>query len=729
MSNFKSIVTKSVQLNGQELIFEVGRFAEQASGAVLVRYGDTVVHVTVVEGGDRSDLGYFPLFVEYQEKLYAGGIIKGSRWVKREGRPTDEAVLKARLIDRSIRPLFPQGYLKEVQVVATVLSVDNQNDPDIPALCGASAALAISSLPWQGPIAAVRLGLDKAGQYIINPTYDQLETSQLDLILSGSDQAVVMVEAGAQEVSETDVVKALKQGHQQVKKIIDTINQLVAEVGVKKQTIEEPKITVAVKKQVLAKTKSAIDDLIARLKTGASAKELQTIEAACIEDLSDQSAVDIKTAIYQYFKDSLRQQLFSQKIRPDNRKIDEIRPLSAQTGILPRTHGSAIFKRGSTQALTITTLGAPNLEQLIESMEGQETKRYIHHYFFPPYSVGETGRMGWPSRREVGHGALAERALLPVIPDEDAFPYTIRVVSEIMSSNGSTSMAAVCGSSLSLMDAGVPIKKPVAGIAMGLVADLDNQQKIKDYLVLTDIQGLEDHLGDMDFKVAGTATGITALQMDIKISGVTFEILATALEQAKTARLAILDVINKALPAPRPQVSPFAPKIAVLNIPADKIGEVIGPGGRVIRQIIKTTDCQVDVNDEGRVVITGADKEKVNQALNWIDGLTREIKAGEEFDGKVVRIEPYGAFVEILPGRDGMVHVSRLSLDFVANAHDVLKLGDTLHVRVREIDDQGRISLTALTPEQESQARQKQPAGRFDRSRSRRPNSRSPRRR
>jgi len=408
----------------------------------------------------------------------------------------------------------------------------------------------------------------------------------------------------------------------------------------------------------------------------------------------------INQTIEDYLKATLRNQLVAKKIRPDGRQPDQIRDLSSQVDVLPRTHGSGLFKRGSTQALTITTLGSPSLEQIIEDLEGETTKRYIHHYNFPPYSVGETGRMGWPSRREVGHGVLAERAIQPMLPDEDQFPYTIRVVSEIMSSNGSTSMAAVCGSTLSLMDAGVPLKKPVAGIAMGLVA------QDKQYIILTDIQGLEDHFGDMDFKVAGTKDGITALQMDIKISGIPFEVLEKALAQAKKARLTILDNMLKTISKPNAKVSQFAPKIETLNIPVDKIGELIGPGGKNIKKIIADTDCEVDVNDEGRVVITGVDADKLEQAYTWVDGLTREIEVNEEFDGKVVRIENFGAFVELLPGRDGMVHVSKLSTQFVKNINDVVKLGDTLHVRVNEIDDQGRVSLTTLTPEQEEQARQ-----------------------
>jgi len=694
------IIKKSVQINNKEITFEIGHFAEQATAAVLVSSGDTVVHITVMAGKENPELGYFPLSVDFQEKLYAAGIIKGSRWVKREGKPTDEAILKARLIDRSIRPLFPKAYMNEVQVAVAILSYDKETDADILGLCGTSVALSISEIPFQGPIAAVRIGMDDKDKLIVNPTNTQMLTSKLNLVVSGSDEAVVMVEADAKEVSEQKTLEGLKKAHQEIKKIITVINDLVKQVGKQKQQIVVEKIDESVKKQILDKAKTATDDLIARLQKSASKKDLYDIIDSVSADLEDIDSKLVKDVIEDYFNQALRDQLFSKKIRPDGRKSDKIRKLSSQVGILPRTHGSAMFKRGATQALTIATLGSPSLAQLIEDMDGETTKRYMHHYTFPPFSVGETGRMGWPSRREIGHGALAERALLPMIPDEDTFPYAIRVVSEVMSSNGSTSMASVCGSTLSLMDAGVPLKKPVAGIAMGLMKQNDQ------YIVLTDIQGLEDHIGDMDFKVAGTKDGITALQMDIKISGIPFKVLETALNQAKTARLEILDSMLKTLTEPRKQVSTFAPKVKSLNIPVDKIGELIGPGGKNIKKIIADTECEVDVNDEGRVTITGIDADKLEQAYTWVDSLTREIQAGEEFDGTVVRIENFGAFVELLPGRDGLVHVSKLSTDFVKNIHDVVKLGDTLHVRVNEIDDQGRVSLTTLTPEQEEQAKQ-----------------------
>ena len=702
------IITKTVKIGNQEIKLEVGRFAEQATAAVLVTSGETVVHVTVVAGKLKPELGYFPLSVDYQEKLYASGIIKGSRWVKRDGKPTDEAILRARIIDRSIRPLFPKEYMNEVQVVATVLSYDKQTDPDMLGLIGTSAALSISPIPWAGPIAAVRVGLTDKDEILINPTRVEQETSKIDLVVSGSKDAIVMVEAGAKEVSEDQTVKCLTEAQKALGKIVDTINELVAELKPVKVVVEAVKIDAKIQKQVMDKAKKDVDEVINRLQTGSGKEDLGTIEAVVLKDLPELASADIHSILEEYFIEKVRDQLVTKKIRPDGRKPDQIRELSSMVGVLPRTHGSAMFKRGQTQALTITTLGSPSLEQLIEDLDGETTKRYIHHYVFPPFSVGEAGRIGWPSRREVGHGALAERALEPMIPSKDTFPYTIMVVSEIMSSNGSTSMASGCGSPLSLMDAGVPLIKPVAGIAMGLMAKLTGT-KISDYTILTDIAGIEDHIGDMDFKVAGTRDGITALQMDIKVPGVTAEILSDALTAAKKARLTILEHMLKTLPEARKSLSKYAPKVLSLMIPVSKIGELIGPGGKNIKKIIADTESEVNVDDDGRVTITGVDAEKLQQAYDWVDNMTREIKVGEEFDGKVVRIENFGAFVEILPGRDGMVHISKLSPNFVQNIDEVVKMGDTLHVRVDEIDEMHRISLTALTPEQEEEAKRNRP--------------------
>lgn len=689
------MISQTIKLTDREIVLETGALAQQAS-SVLVKSGDTVVLVTAVAGRTNPALGYFPLFVEYQEKLFASGIIKGSRWVKREGRPTDEAILRARLIDRSIRPLFPAGYMNEVQVVATVLSYDTDHDADILGLIGASAALNLSPIPWTGPIAAVRI-----------------ENEKLNLVVSGSKAAIIMVEAGSKEATEAETVAALKESHEQIKTIIAGIEELTKKAGAKKEAVVEEKVDAPVKKQILAKAKTNLEALLDNLQATAATEvgprdAIDRIVSAVREELEEVDGKTVAAVIQEEFHQRVRERILVKKTRADNRRPEQIRELGSTVSVLPRTHGSALFQRGATQALTVTTLGSPSLSQLIEDLEGESVKRYIHHYEFPPYSVGETGRIGFPSRREIGHGALAERALEPVIPGEDKFPYTIRVVSNILSSNGSTSMASVCGSTLSLMDAGVPLVKPVAGIAMGLIAKVE-KNNIKDYVVLTDIAGLEDHLGDMDFKVAGTADGITALQMDIKIPGVTFEILEQALEQAKTARLAILEHMLKTLPEPRKAVSQYAPKITTITVPVDKIGEVIGPGGRVIKKIIAETGCEVDVDDDGRVVISGIDADKLKVARDWVDGLTREFAVGEEFDGKVVRIEAYGAFVELMSGRDGLVHVSRMATGFVKDPNDLVKLGDTLHVRVREIDEQGRVSLTALTPEQEKEAAQNRP--------------------
>lgn len=682
----------SLTLNGRTLSLETGRLAEQANAAVVATYGETMVLATVVMAGERADMDYFPLYVEYQEKLYAGGRIKGSRWVKREGKPSDEAILKARLIDRSIRPLFPQGFKNEVQIIVTVLSVDAENDADIPALLATSAALAISDVPWEGPVGAVRLGLvkqDGETNFMVNPTYSEREYSKVDLVVSGTPEAIVMAEAGANEVEETVMVKAFETAQAENRQVAQAIAAWAKKIGKAKVKLEmregqklEDELTrdeKAVLKQLLT-AEAAMDRL-----------QYQELMRSLVDKYGEKyPAGMIKEAASEAVRKLARAEILKSGKRPDGRKAEEIRPISGEVGVLPRTHGSAIFQRGSTQALTVITLGSPALEMLIESMEGEESKRYIHHYFMPPYTVGEVGRLGWPSRREVGHGALAERALEPMIPAEEEFPYTIRVVSEIMSSNGSTSMASVCGSTLSLMDAGVPIKKPVAGIAMGLIIDG------KKSIVLSDIQGMEDHLGDMDFKVAGTRDGITAMQMDVKVKGISLAVVKTALEQARQGRLFILDKMLAVLPAARAHISKYAPKISVLKVPEEKIGEIIGPGGRMIKKIIAATGAEINVEDDGTVTVAGMDREKIQQAVDWIKGLTREVQAGEMFDGVVKRIQPFGAFVEVLPGKDGLVHVSRMAAGFVADPNQVVSLGQTVKVKVIKIDDLGRIDLAML---------------------------------
>jgi len=688
----------TINVGGKPLKLEIGRVAQQANAAVLATYGETVVLVTVVAAGPRDDIDYFPLFVEYQEKLYAGGIIKGSRWVKRDGRPSDEAILSARLIDRSIRPLFPEGFKNELQVVATILSVDKQNDADIPALIATSAALTLSDIPFQGPIGSVRVGLQKDGKhnkFLINPDYSERETSHLDLVVSGTKDAIVMVEAGANEVSESNVLKAFTLAQKEISNISKSIAAFAKTAGKAKMSFEpkllDEDLLKKVEKDSVAEVKATIDAM-AKLQKRDSSEFVETLFAKYKEEVSKSN---IKKALDTLIKKAIRHQTITKKIRLDGRKPTDIRPISSQIAVLPRTHGSAIFTRGATQGLTITTLASPSREQLIESMEGESTKRYIHHYNMPPYTVGEVGRIGWPSRREVGHGALAERALVPMIPPVDEFPYTIQVVSEMMSSNGSTSMASVCGSTLSLMDAGVPIKKPVSGIAMGLMTDGKN------YVILSDILGREDFTGDMDFKIAGTKDGITALQMDIKVKGLPQEVLKDALNQALKGRLHILEKMLEPLSTPRKTLSPHAPRIKNTSIPVDKIGDLIGPGGKNIKKLMADTDTDISVDDDGKVFISGVTDEGIQKAVTWVEGLAHEVQAGEEYDGTVTRLMNFGAFVEILPGKEGLVHVSKMTTGFVKDPGDVVKVGDPVHVRVSEIDDQGRINLSMLTAEQE----------------------------
>jgi len=685
---------KSLKINGKELTLTFKKLAPQANAAVLAQMGETIILCTVTSTPPSEARNYFPLFVEYQEKLYAGGKIKGSRWVKREGRPSDEATLNARLIDRSIRPLFPKGYKNEVQVVITVLSVDGENNPDVLGICAASAALSISDIPWNGPVGALRIGL-KEKELFTFPTYQEQEFSDLNLVATGTEKDIIMIEAGSNEVEEEQIVKALNFANSHFKKITAFIKSLQKEFGTKKQSFKIEEIDSKQKSQIQKEAKKQVDTLINQTKDDKiDLSLLDNLKEKLTEDFDELSKKDIANTVDEYFKKQVRKNVLQKEKRIDGRKLNKVRPLSIEASVLPRTHGSAIFQRGLTQALTITTLGSPSLEQYIESMEGEETKRYIHHYYMPPYSVGETGRFGWPSRREVGHGALSERALEPVIPSEKEFPYTIRVVSEITSSNGSTSMASVCGSSLSLMDAGVPIKKPVAGIAMGLIAKTDKNNNITDYKVLTDILGLEDHLGDMDFKVAGTKDGVNAMQMDVKTRGITAEILQKGLAQAKEARLFILEKMKKTLPSAREKVSRYAPKIQVINIDPEKIGDVIGPGGKMIRQIINQTGVAMDVDDDGKVTIASKDPKGLEKAIEWVRGLTKEVKPGEMYEGKVKRILNFGAFVEILPGKQGLVHISKLADRYVKHPSDVVSEGDKVKVKVEEIDNMGRINLT-----------------------------------
>ncbi len=691
MSSMKK-VEHTFEVAGKKFTLSTGHVAGQATGAVIATYGETVILATVVSAPMRAPLDYFPLSVEYQERLYAGGRIKGSRWVKREGRPLDEEILTGRLIDRSIRPLFPKEYSgKEVQMMITLLSVDMENSPEITAAVAASAVLSISPIPWNGPIGVVRIGRVD-GKFIVNPITEELEKSDLDLVVSSTEKAIVMIESGGSEIPEDEMLSAIEMAQKEGKAIIKEINKFASSVNVTKISLEKEKNDEGVAKKVKSLANDEIKKLVAQMATKEAGysiyDEVKNAIKANFDDISEKE----KAGKYfdSLFKDEVRKLILSGK-RPDGRKHDEIRPLSAEVGFLPRTHGSAVFNRGQTQALSIATLGAPSLGQTIESAEGEETKRYMHHYSMPPYSVGETGRVGSPSRREIGHGALAERALLPVIPSEDEFPYAIRVVTEILSSNGSTSMASTCGSTLSLMDAGVPIKAPVAGIAMGLIVESE-----KEFAVLTDIVGLEDGNGDMDFKVAGTEKGITALQLDVKTLNLTVGILKEAFKKARDARINILSVMNSAISAPRPAVSKYAPKIRIIKIDPAKIGELIGPGGKVIKGIISRTGAQVDVDDEGNVFISAIDSAEVEKAITEIENIFKEPAAGEIYDGTVKRIQPFGAFVEILPGKEGMVHVSDMSDDFVNNPSDIVKIGDQIKVRVKEVDELGRVNLSML---------------------------------
>ncbi|MDD3706507.1 MAG: polyribonucleotide nucleotidyltransferase [Clostridiaceae bacterium] len=679
-----------LELAGRKLSIETGRIAQLADAAVLVRYGDTVVLVTACASAEpKQGIDFFPLSVDYEERLYAVGKIPGG-FIKREGRPTEKAILSARLIDRPIRPLFPHGYRNDVQVVATVLSVDQDNLPEIAAMVGSSAALSISSIPFQGPTGSVLVGRVD-GELVLNPNNEEREKSDLHLVVSGTKDAVMMVEAGAKEVPEDVMLEAIMFAHDNIRKIVAFIEEIVAKVGKEKKeyTVFKPEeeIEAAVREYATQKTLDAIrtPDKLERQEKIDAVKE-ETFEH--FEEIFPEKEKDIDEVLYDILKEQVRKLITEEGIRPDDRKLDEIRPISSEVGILPRVHGSGLFTRGQTQVLTIATLGALGDVQILDGLTEEETKRYMHHYNFPPYSVGETRFMRGPGRREIGHGALAERALEPMIPTEEEFPYTIRLVSEVVSSNGSTSQGSVCGSTLALMDAGVPIKAPVAGVAMGLMKEKGN------VAILTDIQGMEDFLGDMDFKVAGTREGITAIQMDIKIAGIDRPILERALEQARVGRLFILDKMLSVISEPRKELSPYAPKIITTRIDPDKIRDIIGPGGKTINKIIAETGVKIDIEDDGRVFIAATNQSAGDKALNIIESLVKEVKEGEIYLGKVTRLMTFGAFVEILPGKEGLVHISKLDTKRVEKVEDVVAVGDEILVKVTEIDKQGRINLS-----------------------------------
>jgi polyribonucleotide nucleotidyltransferase len=690
-----AIQTSETTVGGRVFSIETGRVAEQAGGAVIVRYGDTVVLGTATgSASPREGIDFFPLTVDVEERMYAVGKIPGG-FIKREGRPTEHSILAARLTDRPLRPLFPKGYRNDVHVVITVLSADRENDPDVIGITAASAALTLSDIPFAGPVGAVRVGYVN-DQIVINPTESELVGSQLDLVVAGTADAVMMVEAGAKELPEETVIEAIRKGHEAIQLLIKAQLDLQQKAGKPKRPFTAPQpdaeMTKAVHDYVTPRFAAAVNKTV-KAEREAALAEVQVGMLAELGEKYPDRQKEINGFYDSELKKFVRGQILDKSLRPDGRGPTDIRPISCEAGLLPRAHGSALFTRGQTQALSIVTLGSPGESQTIEGLNVDESKRYIHHYNFPSFSTGETRSSRGPGRREIGHGALAERALLAVIPDQTIFPYTIRVVSEILSSNGSTSMASVCGSTLSLMDAGVPIAAPVAGVAMGLITESGDAITGK-YKVLTDIQGLEDAMGDMDFKVAGTADGITALQMDIKVKGLTTEVLVQALEQAREARMFIMDKMLQALPEPREELSPYAPRIQSIKINPDKIGVVIGPGGKTIRRIQDETGAKIDIDEDGLVHIASASPEGMERAVNAVRALTEEVELGKIYTGVVRRLVDFGAFVEILPGKEGLVRTSNLADYFVSRPEEVVQVGDEITVMVIEVDPQGRINLS-----------------------------------
>ncbi|WP_342525814.1 polyribonucleotide nucleotidyltransferase [Chryseomicrobium sp. FSL W7-1435] len=697
--------TYTYEWAGRPLIIEVGQLAKQANGAALVRYGDTTVLSTATASKQPKNLDFFPLTVNYEEKLYAVGKIPGG-FIKREGRPSERAILTSRLIDRPIRPLFADGFRNEVQVISIVMSVDQNCSSEMAAMLGSSLALSISDVPFEGPIAGVQVGYVN-GEFLINPTTEQMQNSLMDLVVAGTKDAINMVEAGAKEVSEEIMLEAIMFGHEEIKKLVAFQEKIVAEVGKAKTEVTLYQLNEDIVSQVRAMAEVEVNTAVQVAEKAARDEAINTVRTRVIETFESQDAdadtlKQVRQTVDMLVKEEVRRLITEEKIRPDGRKQDEIRPLSSEVGILSRTHGSGLFTRGQTQALSICTLGPLGDVQIIDGIGLEESKRFMHHYNFPLFSVGETGPIRAPGRREIGHGALGERALEAVIPDEETFPYTMRLVSEVLESNGSTSQASICASTLAMMDAGVPIKAPVAGIAMGLI------KKGEHYTVLTDIQGMEDHLGDMDFKVAGTAEGVTALQMDIKIDGLSRQILEEALEQAKTGRLQILESMLATLPASREKLSKYAPKIDVVKINPDKIRDVIGPGGKVINKIIDETGVKIDTEQDGTIYIASSDEEMIAKARKMIENIVRVAVVGEYYLGKVKRIEKFGAFLELFPGKDGLLHISEIQEERTKAVEDVLKMGDELLVKVIEIDNQGRVNISRKTVLKEEKERAEQ---------------------
>lgn len=691
-----------MQLGGRTLILETGRLAKQANAAVMVRYGDTAVLCTVTASSEPKDLDFFPLTVNYEEKLYAVGKIPGG-FIKREGRPSEKAILASRLTDRPIRPLFPEGFRNDVQIVNLVMSVDQDCEPEIAAMIGTSAALSISDVPFNGPIGGVAVGRIN-GEFVINPTLSQQEESDIYVVVSGTKDAIMMVEAEANEVPEDVMLEAIMFGHDEIKNIVSAIEELVAVAGKEKMAVKLHTVDENVNREVRDYAASRLVEAVRIAEKHARQDAIDAINdetVAYFEEKyieSPELMGDVKEVLHDIVKEEVRRLITHEKVRPDGRKLSEIRPIECDINLLPRTHGSGLFTRGQTQALSICTLGALGDVQILDGIDPEESKRFMHHYNFPPFSVGEARPLRAPGRREIGHGALGERALSKVIPSETEFPYTIRLVSEVLESNGSTSQASICASTLAMMDAGVPIKAPVAGVAMGLIKDGEHVS------ILTDIQGMEDHLGDMDFKVAGTAEGVTAIQMDIKIDGIDRQILTDALAQAREGRMHILSKMLEVIQKPKEQLSQYAPKIMIMNINPDKIRDVIGAGGKIINKIIEETGVKIDIEQDGRVFIASANEEMNQKARSIIEGIVREVVVGEIYIGTVKRIEKFGAFVEILPGKDGLVHISQLSTERVGKVEDVVAIGDTVTVKVTEIDQQGRVNLSrkaVLTAETE----------------------------
>ena len=679
-----------MELGGRKLVIENGKMAKQANGAVLVRYGDTVVLVTATASAEpREGVDFFPLTVDYEEKMYAAGKIPGG-FIKREGRPSSDAILCARLIDRPIRPLFPKGYRNDVQIVATVMSVEQDNAPELAAMIGASAALTVSDIPFNGPIAGVRVGRVN-NEFVINPTEEQRKVSTLNLTVAGSYDAVMMVEAGANELPEEVILDAILFGHQEIKRIVEFQNEIRNECGKEKREAKLFTVPEELMTAVRDYTKDRLDEATRNPDKLDRDAHIADINAEAMEHfLVEYPEMDkeIAIALHDIEKEIVRRMITHEKIRPDGREVEEVRPVSCEVGLLPRTHGSGLFTRGQTQILTVTTLGPLGDEQIIDGLGPETTKHYIHHYNFPGYSVGEAKPIRSPGRREIGHGALAERALVPVIPTTEEFPYTIRLVSEVLESNGSSSMGSVCGSTLSLMNAGVPIKRPVSGVAMGLVKEGDK------YTILTDIQGMEDALGDMDFKVAGTTEGITAIQMDIKVAGIDRDILYSALQQAKRGRAFILGKMLECIDKPAAELSPYAPRVETIKIKVDKIRDVIGTGGKVVKKIIDETGVQIDIHEDGNIFISSVDAESMKKARQMIEDIVREVEVGEVYTGKVTRLMKFGAFIEVLPGKEGLCHISQLADHRVEKVEDVVQVGDQLQVKVVEIDDKGRVNLS-----------------------------------